>query len=179
MTAIANTGPRQGLSSRRGWARFIVAVVGLALVVGTVLGIRSATRSPARVTAPLVSRAGPVVAANPQIESEWGIRFTGVLVLADGGVVEVRYQIVDPAKAGRIHAGGADTSNLPVLIDERTGEKVKPNSAMFHFHHGQTNADGRTYSILYGNAGGAIHLGDQITLLLDDGLKIAHIDITN
>jgi hypothetical protein len=122
----------------------------------------------------------PVVPpANPAIEQAWGIRFTNVVLMADGGMVELRYVVVNPATAGRIHSGGQNNANLPTVINEATGAKIKPTSAMLHFHHGNQTSDGRAYSIVYGNAGNAVRIGKTVTIEMTDHSKLEHFQVTN
>ena len=121
--------------------------------------------------------AGPAtMPTNAAIESQWGIRFTNVVLLADGGLIEMRYQVLDPAKSTRIHSG--NLKDMPAIKVEETGKIVTSNSLMTHFHHGDMSA-GRTYSILYGNAGGAIHLHSRVAIQLPDGLQLQHILVQN
>jgi hypothetical protein len=122
--------------------------------------------------------AGPAtMPTSAAIESQWGIRFTNVVLLADSGLVEMRYQVLDPAKSARIHSGSL--KDLPTIKVEESGKVVGSQSLMFHFHHGDTNAQGRTYSILYGNAGGAIHNHSRVSTQLPDGLSLQHILVQN
>jgi hypothetical protein len=95
--------------------------------------------------------------------------------------------VVDAAKSGRIHGGKAGVdpqaqlANLPVLIVESTGKKLSASSAMMHFEHFhfQTELLGNTYSILYGNSGGILHLGEKITIHLADGLELQHVVVSS
>jgi len=116
--------------------------------------------------------------ANPTIEERWGIRFTAVNVLADGGIVELRYIVIDPAKGARIHSG--KLADLPQIRADDTGKTIRSNSLMFHVHfdHTPTNAEGRSYSIIYGNADGAAHIGGTVTLVLADGLRLERIPVS-
>jgi hypothetical protein len=116
---------------------------------------------------------------NPAIEQAWGIRFTNVVLMADGGMVELRYVVVNPATAGRIHSGGQNNANLPMVINEATGARIKPTSAMLHFHHGNQTSDGRAYSIVYGNAGNAVRIGKTVTIEMTDHSKLEHFQVTN
>jgi hypothetical protein len=116
--------------------------------------------------------------SNAAIEDRWGIRVTAVKVLADGGMVELRYLVLDPAKGARIHSG--DVKDLPIIRADDTGKEVRSYSLMFHLHanHIPTEVDGRNYSIIFGNAGGAIHTGGTVTLVLADGLRLEHVPVT-
>ncbi len=115
--------------------------------------------------------------SNPKIESEWGIRFTTVVLLADSGLVEMRYQVLDASKAGRLHSGG--TENLPVIHVEGSNKVVSSQSLMFHFHHGANSTEGRTYSILYSNADGAIPVRGLVTIEMPGGTRLEHIPVVN
>ena len=120
-----------------------------------------------------------VMPVSSAIEQNWGIRFVALSVLADGGLVELRYEVVDPAKSGKIHGGDAtsDTKNLPILIVEGTGARVTSRSVMFHYAHA-TDKSGRLYSIIYGNAGGALKAHYLVTVYMADGLELQHVPVT-
>ena len=120
------------------------------------------------------------VPTSPQIEQQWGIRVTLVQLLADGGLVEVRYRIVDAAKAARLHADSTSLADIPWMKVEGTNLQVKSQSVMYHFQHGVgQGAEGRTYSIIYGNAGSAIHSHATVTVVMPDGLELQHIPVSD
>jgi hypothetical protein len=173
-----------GASTRGGGSvrRLLVPLVLILAVASVVFGTRYAIS--ARMVSNPFAKPAPVVAAGPAtiptsaaIESQWGIRFTNVVLLADGGLVEMRYQVLDAGKSARIHSGSL--KDLPVIKVEESGKAVSSQSMMFHFHHGDTNAQGRTYSILYANAAGAIHLNSRVAIQLPDGLQLQHILVQN
>jgi hypothetical protein len=117
--------------------------------------------------------------ASSRIEQDWGIRFTVVQLLADNGLVELRYQVLDNTKANRLHADNTSLSNLPTLYVEGTDRVVKSNSLLFHIHHEwDQGSDGRAYSIVYGNAGGALYPRALVTIALPDGLKLQHVPVS-
>jgi hypothetical protein len=165
-------------------ARLLVPVALLAVVVGSVIGIRKLTDHGTTASAgAAVAPQHPIpVPISQAVEDKWGVRFTNALVEASGGVIELRYEIVDAVKAGKLHLADPKTTqalNMPSVIVESTGAVVKPASLMFHFHHGPTESEGRTYSIIYGNAGGAIKPGVKTTIKMSDGLKIEHVTFTD
>jgi hypothetical protein len=47
-----------------------------------------------------------------------------------------------------------------------------------HFHF-QTETLGSTFSILYGNSGGLLHVGDKVTIRMPDGLELHHVVISS
>jgi hypothetical protein len=161
-----------------------VAVMGIGVGV---LGFRLSTQHTA--SHPATTAAGHFVPlpSSPAIETGWGIRFTGVLIEADRGIIDIRYQVVDAAKSGRIHGGKAGVdpqaqlANLPALVLESSGKKITATSAMMHFEHFhfQTELVGNTYSILYGNSGGLLHIGDKISIHMADGLRLDHVVVAS
>lgn len=177
-TAAIDAPTRGGGSVRRILLPFLLILMAASLVLGARYAVSARLISmPFSKPAP-VEPAGPVkMPTNAAIESQWGVRFTNVVLLADGGLVEMRYQVLDPSKSSRIHSGSL--KDLPVIKVEDSGKTVTSQSLMFHFHHGDTNAQGRTYSILYGNAGGAIHNHSRVAIQLPDGLQLQHILVQN
>ena len=175
-TAAIDAPTRGGGSVRRLFLPLAIVVAAF-LVFGTRYAI-SAQMISLPFAKPATVPSGPaVMPTSAAIESQWGIRFTNVVLLADGGLVEMRYQVLDPSKSARIHSGSL--KDLPTIKVEESGKVVGSQSLMFHFHHGDTNALGRTYSILYGNAGGAIHLHSRVAIQLPDGLQLQHILVQN
>jgi hypothetical protein len=174
---------------RRSWRVKVAATVIAAAIGAVVVGLRlgdsgGATRVDANV-APTRFVPPPKSA---EIAAAWGIQITGMFMEADRGLIDLRYQVVDPAKSGRIHGGSptnpdpnAAVKALPTFVDENNGRKVYPTSAMLHFEHFhfQTELLGNTYSIIYGNSGGALHIGDRVTIVMADGLKLRHVVVTN
>ena len=168
-------------SSRPKGRRLMVRLAAMATAVAAVIGLRVVSDHPARrvpLTTPrAVSSRAAAIAENPKLEADWGVKFTRIVMLADNGLLEVRYQVVNPAKSARLHTGG-DVQNLPTLVDETRGTRVQPHSLMLHFHHAQTATAGATYSILYGNSAGALHVGDKVTIRMTDGLTLRHVVVS-
>jgi hypothetical protein len=175
-TTHATTCPVQSRGGRR-LLRLLLWMGLLTLVLGAVLGVRSAV---ARHQAGVVPTAAATTAVptSPAIEQRWGVRFTGVTILADGGLVELRYLALDPATAGRLHSGGL--ANLPVLVAEGSGKLVRSSSQMFGAHaaHAGDDVQGRSYSLVYGNADAALHAGDTVSIVLADGLRLEHVPVS-
>jgi hypothetical protein len=155
-----------------------VAWIGLLLIVVTaIVGTRLSMDRP---HAPVISVSHPAAAmpASPAIESAWGIRFTSVILLADGGGVELRYQVIDLNKAAKIHLGDPKSNELPTIVVDGTSSRVTPSSVLMHFHHGDA-ADGRSYSIVYGNAGGVVRTGEYVSILMKDGSVLHHAQVSD
>jgi hypothetical protein len=114
--------------------------------------------------------------SSPQIEQEWGIRVSLVQLLASGGLVEVRYEVLNTDRANRLHADSS-IDTIPSILLEGTDQQIMPRSLMFHFHHGDKGTEGRTYSIVYGNSGGILHRGSLVTIRMKDGLTLQHVPV--
>ncbi|TKJ30223.1 MAG: hypothetical protein CEE40_05525 [Chloroflexi bacterium B3_Chlor] len=100
------------------------------------------------------------------VEERFGIRVTLLGVTADGGLIDLRFQVVDADKAATMLEPG----NLPVLIAEDSGVELKlsPRSDVAHLEAG------RVYYLLYPNAQNAIKPGTKVTVVMG-GLRLEHL----
>ena len=64
------------------------------------------------------AQARRTVPVNPAIEAKWGVRVSRVAVTADGGIVDMRFVVLDPDKA---LAMMQDLKNLPILHPAGSG----------------------------------------------------------
>jgi hypothetical protein len=150
--------------------RLLAAVTGAGLVaVGYVLvtqvagGHRDSVAAQQAATEkipPLVSAAG--------LAQRNGIRISQLAVTGAGGLIDLRYQVLDPDKAASVHTG------LPELVDERTGVVVN-QLLMGHSHKGVLHA-GQTYYLLFENPGDLVRRGSEVTVALG-GLRVPHIRV--
>jgi hypothetical protein len=150
--------PRRSASSARSIVRTVSLVLALAAIVLAVLLARgwrpqatNATTSPTSGIATM-----PVSA---EIEATYGIRFTGVDVTAGGGMIQIRYQVLDSAKTEAIHG----TDLAPVIVDSHGITYADPGMAG-HSHVGKTQAAGTTDYILLANAQGGVTAGSIVTI---------------
>jgi hypothetical protein len=150
----------------------VAAVVGLGMV-----GVRTMVANGGHAVAARPATTAASMPKNSNIEQAWGVRFTNVRLLAGSGLIDVRYQVIDPNKATKLHADGV--KNLPKLRVVG-GATVSTDSAMFHFHTiADTTSAGRGFDILYGNTHGALRPGAEVTILLSDGEKLEHVPVTD
>ena len=137
-------------------------VVAIAVIVTTavsLIGVRwLASPQPATGTMP----------TNPAIEAAWGIRITHVAVTADGGLVEMRFLVLD---SDRALAMMRDVANVPVLRVESTGVTVRSAALMTAKH---AVAAGRTGFMLYRNTKGAIKPGEAVSVVFGK-LELQHV----
>ncbi|MGQ9554919.1 MAG: hypothetical protein ACUVWR_12485 [Anaerolineae bacterium] len=110
----------------------------------------------------------PPMPRSPAVEEKYGVRFTFLAVTAEGGLIDVRYRVVDADKAKNF---GHYTETAPMLIAEETGQIVGTYKMGMHNHRVQT---GYIYHILFRNSGGAIKPGMLVTIQIND-LKLDHV----
>jgi len=102
--------------------------------------------------------------------AESGAQVVQVALTAAGGMIDLRYQVVDPNKAVDIH----DKENPPAVVDEATGE-IYNTPWMGHLHNGELRA-GVTYYTLLINSGGAIRRGSEVTVVLG-GVRLENVPV--
>jgi hypothetical protein len=105
---------------------------------------------------------------SPAIEARYGVRITQLDVLAAGGLLELRYVVLDPGRAAALH--DPDGRHLPI-VTSTSGRVVRETP--FHSHTTAQTA-GASYSILYRNDGGAVARGDRVDISIG-GLHLADV----
>jgi hypothetical protein len=120
----------------------------------------SARQTVAATVPPVVSAAG--------LARRNGIRIRQLAITGAGGLIDLRYQVLDPDKADSVHTA------LPELVDERTGVVVD-QLLMGHRHKGVLHA-GQTYYLLFENPGDLVQRGSELTVALG-GLRVPHIRV--
>jgi hypothetical protein len=103
-----------------------------------------------------------------EIEEKFGVRFTFLAITAEGGMVELRYRVIDEDKAANF---GHYTETAPMLVSEDTGKIVDVTIMGLHNHRVEP---GRTYYILYRNTGGALKSGRPATIAIGS-YKLEHV----
>lgn len=105
--------------------------------------------------------ANPRVPAPSALETQYGIQITQIGLTASDGLVDVRFKILDAAKARKILG---DPANTPVLIAGANPPLTPPHHAL----HGAKFGDGLVYFILYPNVRGAIKHGAEVMVAMGD-----------
>ena len=157
--AVPTTPPRHGhpepghdpvADEYRSWVTILTGVILLPLMVISALTLPAVVSS----KADLAASARVVDAA--ALEAATGIRVTLVAVTADGGLIDLRFKIVDEVKASHLMH---DPLTMPSLYVEGSGRVL---SASHPLAHKVVVIDGATYFLLYANAGGAIQSGTPV-----------------
>lgn len=153
--------------SRSSWTRRRIRLLGILtgviVVVGgtliTLLLTRGSADSVTSESKVPVAWARPLVSASGLVERS-GVKITQVAVTGDGGLVDLRFTVVDPNKAAALH----DPTHPPAVVDQRTGLVVK-DLLMSHAHTAPFKA-GVTYYLVFNNPGNWVHRGDKVAVLL-------------
>jgi hypothetical protein len=153
--------------SRELRVRVLGAAVGAALALAAV-GAYALSRSSGAAanrpqsSAPLLSRA--------EFERRSGVRVVRVTVTGDGGLVDLRYQVINPDAADGIH----NIATPPELVDERTGVVVR-DLFMGHMHHGRLKP-AQQYYLVFDNPGNLLRPGTRVTVRLASA-RTAHVPV--
>jgi hypothetical protein len=114
-------------------------------------------------------RDGTTLVTADGLAARYGIDIKMVGVTAAGGLLDFRYQVVDPDKANAvIH----DLDLYPVFIVEDTGETIAMRS--LPHSHGTNLELGSSYYFLLPNANSAVHPGDPLTVVIGDA-RLEHV----
>ena len=142
------------------------AVLVLAVVAIPLLLAYEVTRSAAsrRSTQP------PAVVSQAGLEAKAGVRVVRVAVSGDGGLLDLRYQVVDAQKAHAVHRAG----NPPLLVDERTGGVVG-QLLMGHIHNAPPKL-GLTYYLIFLNPGELVRRGSLVSVVLGNA-RLRHVRV--
>jgi hypothetical protein len=145
--------------------RALGAVTGAALVLVAVLAIRTDRSSPQPKTHAL-----PAVVSAAGLLERSGVRVVRVAASGGGGLLDLRFQVVDPERAAAVH----DADTPPALVDERTGGAIA-GLFMGHSHHGWFKA-GVTYYLVFENPGTLVRRGDRVSVVLGPA-RLQHVRV--
>jgi len=142
---------QQGRVSYLRWGLLVLALLAMMAAILVVRGWRPWSSDSAR--------ASTVMATSPDIENVYGIRFTAVGITAAGGMIMLRYQVLDSAKTTVVH----DKDTAPYVLGPN-GKKYADPGMQGHTHVGKVAAAGSTDFVLLANSGGGVHVGDRVTI---------------
>lgn len=118
------------------------------------------TKVPVSWQRPVVSAAGLAVRS--------GVQITYVAVTGGGGLVDLRFKVLDADLAAELH----DADKPAAVVEEKTGLVVH-DLLMSHSHTGPFKT-GISYYLLFNNPGNWIRRGSEVTVLLGDA-AVEHV----
>jgi hypothetical protein len=157
-----------GLATRTR-VRALGAATGAALVLGGIASYELAHHVGSSGGRPQVLANPPVLSA-VRFQRKTGVRIDRVAMTGGGGLVDLRFQVLDPDAAGSVH----DPASPPELVDERTGVVVD-SLLMGHSHEGRFKA-AETYYLIFENPGNVLRRGTRVTVRLG-AARVAHVPV--
>jgi len=150
----------------------LVSVLAGVVLTAAGLWIWHVARTPAGPESVVPAPAGwarPAVTADDLGQAS-GVTITRVAVTAGGGLVDLRFRVVDPDRAHALH----DPATPPAVVDERSGLVVH-DLLMNHEHTGDFRA-GVTYYLVFNNPGNWVRRGAEVTVLLGNA-QVEHVPV--
>lgn len=158
----AIVGPARRWTSARSTA--VLTITAVCLAVAAVFLVRD----PVGLLSSSAARTAMPTSAS--IEARWGVRFTQIGTSADGGMVDVRYVVLDVDKAAAL---GSTPQDTPVLVEEGSKRIIFAVAMKAHAH--DLHAGGRYY-LLYRNTRGLLSSGSHVTITLA-GDRLEHVTV--
>ena len=103
----------------------------------------------------------------PGVEEQWGVEVTSVRVSANGHMIDFRYRILDTEKSKPLF----ERQTKPYLVDQASGKVLQvPRTAKLGplRPSNVTPAEGKIYTMLFGNTGGVVQPGAKVTVVIGD-----------
>ncbi len=91
-----------------------------------------------------------------ELEEQYGIRVTLIAVTAAGGMVDLRFEVIDAEKANKLLD---DHENMPALIPLGSKRRLGTTG-----EHRMKLFSGKVYYMLYGNAQGIVQPGTPVSV---------------
>jgi hypothetical protein len=121
----------------------------------------AAAPAPVRAASAAHVRPAPTIAEPTVIEIQNGIQLAQVGVAASGGLVDVRFRVLDAAKAKALLSNQA---NMPMLVAGDRPPVMPPHHAL----RGARLSQGQLFYILYPNSRGLIQPGTEVSVAWGD-----------
>jgi hypothetical protein len=96
----------------------------------------------------------------------WGIEVTSIRMTANDHMIDFRYRVLDPTKAGELFV----RQNKPALIQQETGKvlAVPETAKVGPLRNSNEPQEGKIYWMFFGNAGYLVKAGDKVTVVIGD-----------
>ena len=98
------------------------------------------------------------------MEEKWGIAVTRLHLTVNGYMVDLRYRVLDAAKAKELFV----RKNKPMLIDQKSGKVLTvPNMGKIGpLRNSNVPKQGKIYWMFFNNMSGLIHSGSRVTVVI-------------
>ncbi len=137
-----------------------VTCVALAVVIWTAVAANAQDKRKGE-RSDKVQRKG--VPQNQDMEGSAGLKIRGVELVADGGLVLVRYTVLNPDLVEKVKNKEA-TADGPQVANTKTNKSLEPSGGMKHNHKLRA---GQTDFTLYQNTDAAVRRGDRVDITVE------------
>jgi len=96
----------------------------------------------------------------------WGIEVTSIRLTANDHMIDFRYRVLDSDKAADLFV----RQTKPALVHQETGKvlAVPETAKIGPLRNSNQPQNGKIYWMFFGNAGGLVHHGDEVTVSIGD-----------
>ncbi|HMJ36241.1 MAG TPA: hypothetical protein VK501_20235 [Baekduia sp.] len=150
---------------RRLAVRATGVAVGAAAAAGALLAFTSGDGAHGAQGHPL-----PMAVTVEGLADRSGVRDVRVHVTGGGGLLDVRYEVVDPGKAALLH----DAGTPPAIVYEPTGTPIE-GLLMGHLPHGSAKP-GVSSFMIFVNPGNIVRPGDEVGVILGPA-RLPHVRV--
>lgn len=100
------------------------------------------------------------------LEDRWGITLQGLRLTAAGYMLDLRYHVLDAAKAAPLFV----RRTRPILLDEKTGTRfaVLTPPKVGAMRSSNDPKEGKTYFMFFANPGRRLQKGQRVTVTIGD-----------
>jgi hypothetical protein len=100
------------------------------------------------------------------LAEQWGIEITSIRLTAHNHMIDYRYRVLDADKATDLFK----RQIKPHLIHQKTGKvlAVPETAKLGPLRNSNIPKDGKIYWMFFGNAGGLVQSGDQVTVVIGE-----------
>ena len=165
---MSTVGTYTAVRPERRLAKWLVVVLAAAAMVAVFAGVRD-LRSSSVSAVPAAKAAG--MPASAAIESTYGVRFDRVAIVAQGGMLQINYTVLDESKAPALH----DAATLPYL-ELADGTKLDTPGIAGHAHSRSTPAVGAGGYILLANSKALVTDGIEVSIHMGE-LRLDHVPV--
>jgi hypothetical protein len=146
----------------RPWHAVVAALVVVAVVVG-VFALRGDANANSAID-------GSKAITAEQLADQYGVKINVVGLIASGGLVELRFQVVDADKASALFG---EVEDMPKLAVEGSSRILTSAKGMKHH---LTLLDGASYFFLYTNVNDSVHQGSRVAFVIN-GVRLPHLEV--
>ena len=96
----------------------------------------------------------------------WGIEITSIRLSANDHMIDFRYRVLDPKKAKDLFV----RQTKPSLVHQKTGKvlAVPETAKIGPLRNSNAPQQGKIYWMFFGNAGGLVHEGDAVDVVIGE-----------